>query len=293
MTLIELVAALSLFVIILGSLLIIMNSATALWTSSRSQQRELPVAQHIIELLAEDLQQAVTDNGSVSNSTANTATFILDSRPVQLGPNEVSIPLSFIRQAATPSRPDTGTGIPLSLDAVFYTVYGNALFRHVVPLSYTSFTRPETLGELLDQAQQKINVPGLHQAVMAFSTKGTVDPASLPAWSCTLLAERIGSFSLIAALPKSYEKNDWGRVKDETSTGNGLTQPPDYDALETRVLPDRVDVAIELFSEESWNNLQRAFGRNDTSEAERIQDQFGIRVSQRITFPAQGASRLP
>ena len=61
-TLIELVAALSLFVVILGVLMTILNSATDLWSASRSQKKDLSAALAITDLIADDLYQAVTDN---------------------------------------------------------------------------------------------------------------------------------------------------------------------------------------------------------------------------------------
>ena len=63
MTLIELIAALALFVIILGSLLTVMNTATSLWSSSRSQNRERATAENLAGLVFDDLYEAVADNG--------------------------------------------------------------------------------------------------------------------------------------------------------------------------------------------------------------------------------------
>ena len=101
MTLIELIAALALFVIILGSLLTVMNTATSLWSSSRSQNQERATAENLASLVFDDLYEAVTDNGVATNSAAAQLkpTFIMESPPTNT-PNKVFIVLGFVRQAS-------------------------------------------------------------------------------------------------------------------------------------------------------------------------------------------------
>jgi hypothetical protein len=295
MTLIELVASLALFVIIFGSLLTITNTATSLWSSSRSQQHEQAIGQNILELLSDDLQHAVTDSVTPSMTNAPAApTFILDSRTNQPA-SGVQIVLQFARHAKPQSRVNTPTGIPLSVDAVFYTLVDNALFRHVIPLAYTSFADAEPLGELLDAQRANIDNKALHTDILGYVKDPDPEHHTQPTadWSYALLAERIDILALPAALPEAFAiKSKSHQSAPAQMTAAGIPQPPEYDYLSTDVLPDHIEIALRLHSEESWAILQRL--QNDTSDEANTQRQvLGLRFSKRITFPAQGGSRLP
>jgi len=292
MTMIELVAALALFIIVLGSLLTILNSATSLWSSSRSQQREQAAAQSLIDLLTDDLQNAVTDSGVPTNNTPTAAkpTFVLDSR-TNAPADDVLIMLQFARHAIPHAQGTSPSGIPVSLDAVFYTFAGNALFRHVIPLSYPTFAQAEPLGDLLDEQRAKVENGTLHDQIL----KALSDPAIKPSadWSYSVLATRIDVLGMLAAIPEAFvRKTLFHKTADARQTAAGLSLPPEYDYLETDVLPDRLDVALRLHSEEDWNTLQRLDGQS-TDEADRKRQLLGLKFSKRITFPAQGGSRLP
>jgi len=292
MTMIELIAALALFVIVLGSLLTILNSATTLWSSSRSQQREQAAAQSLIDLLTDDLQNAVTDSGVPSNTLAVAMpTFILDSR-TNATANEVLIMLQFARHAIPHTQGTSPSGIPVSLDAVFYTFAGNALFRHVIPLSYATFDQAEPLGELLDKQRAKVKDKILlHDQILKALSDPTIKPSA--DWSYSVLATRIDVLGMLAALPEVYvRKTNFQKATEARQTADGLSLPPEYDYLETDVLPDRLDVALRLHNEEDWNTLQRLDGQS-TDEADRKRQLLGLKFSKRITFPAQGGSRLP
>lgn len=279
MTMVELVAALALFVIILGSLLTVLDSATNLWSASRSQQREQLVADTVAGILAADLCEAVTDNGTPTNSTAVKPTFYLQTPASNAAPGEVTIVLGFVR-TASPRTLATGIdgSLRLSLDAVFYTVYDNALFRHVLPLAYTaSFAEPEPLGELLNATRQAVdNSASLHSDLLAANR----DPShSVSAeWTCSLLAERV-ELGVTATLPASYA--------DVSSGSESAT----VTALKAFVLPDSIDLAFCLYSEEDWSAYQQI--RNDTSDAAlRKKRLLGLLGSKKFTFPTKGGSRL-
>lgn len=109
---VELVAALALFVIILGLLLTVLDSATNLWSSARSQQREQLVADTVAGILAADLCEAVTDNGTPTNSTVVKPTFYLQTPASNAAPGEVTIVPGFVRTA---SPCTSATGIDASV----------------------------------------------------------------------------------------------------------------------------------------------------------------------------------
>lgn len=286
MTLIELIAALALFVIILGSLLTVMNAATSLWSSSRSQSQEQATADNLASLVFDDLYEAVTDNGVATNSAAAQlkTTFTMESPPTNAAPNEVFIVLGFVRHASPRTLADESLvpdpALRLSLDAVFYTYYNNALFRHVIPLAYkTSFADAEPLGELLEERRSQVKQAD-HGNILS-STKDPAQPSSVK-WTCQLLAERI-ELGLLATLPGNTVMN-----KGYSQESVTLSE------VETGMLPDQLDLAFALYSEEDWATYQLLKQKQDTSDKAVLKrQQLGVLFSKRITFLTKGGSRLP
>ena len=298
MTMIELVAALALFVVILGSLMTVLNTATSLWSSSRSQQHEQAAAQNISELIANDFYQAVTDSGLASNDVPETTrpTFLLSTPPTNASPEDVTLVLAFARHASPQTFTAEGVvadpKLRVSLDAVFYTFYNNTLFRHVIPLKYTSFAEPEPLGELLHDLRAAVESKTVHDEFLA----ALLDPSQEPSakWTCVVLAQRV-ELVVQAALPEAYvrkQDNAFDREPTEAAAGAGFALPPTYDRLTSDVLPDQLDLALHLFSEADWSTWQRL--KNDTSDdATRKKQHLGVLLSKRIAFPTKGGSRLP
>jgi type II secretory pathway pseudopilin PulG len=296
-TLIELVAALSLFVVILGILMTVLNSATDLWSASRSQKRETHIAASIMEQLADDLVQAVTDNAGSTNDLSSVQEhpcFILASPPTNATPNDVVVLLAFARhgtsRVAAPDSPGEGD-VRLSLDAVFYTYYRDALFRHVIPL-YNDFNDPQPLGTLLHDLRASAEDTSIHDKILDMQR----DPSQKPGvdWSYLLLAERVIP-SLQASLADAFLRktdNAYQRVADTREIGDGLFVPPVYDRLTTDVLPDQVDFALHLFDAQDWSAYQE-IKQDSSSDAQQKRRHLGVLHSKRITFPAQGGSRLP
>jgi len=282
MTMIELVAALALFVLILGTLLTVMDTVTSLWSSSRSQQTEQTKAENIADIIADDLYEAVTDNGVPTNSASVKIkpTFILSTPPTNSSPSDVTVTvvLGFARHASPRTYSEGGTANRISLDAVFYTYYKNALFRHAIPLSYISFDNPETLGDLLDNQLQKIKNAELHDKILAsIQNPATEVPA---AWSYLLLAERIET-EWVATLPKTYIEN--------ASDGSETVSSGEIEAF---ALPDKLAMAVRIYSEADWAAYQSL--KNDNSdEAALKKRRLGSFYSKLISFPAKGGSRLP
>jgi hypothetical protein len=291
MTMIELVAALGLFVVILGALLTIMNTATSLWSTARTQQREQTVGRNLLDLLTDDLQHAVTDAPS-NGVPALPPSFILDTRTNQ-PPSGVQIVLQFARHAKRQTLTPPQPGTPLSLDAVFYTFVDNALFRHAIPLS-VDYADPKPLGKLLSDKRPDVVDKPLHENILKYVREPTRNvPPPTSSGTYALLAERIDLLDLPATLPEAFARTPKSRLRAAASTSaTGLYTPPQYEYLEADVLPDRIDVALRLHSAEDWATLDRL--KSDTSdEAENTRKHLGVFLSKQITFPAQGGSRLP
>jgi len=279
MTMVELVAALALFVIILGSLLTVMDTASDLWSSPRSQQEEQTIAETVTSLMADDLYEAVTDNGATTNDLTETGspTFYLQSPVSNSAPGDVTVVLGFVRHASSRTAAQEADELMLSLDAVFYTYYDSALFRHVIPLAQTtSFAEPEPLGSLFETQLQKIMAStSVHKelldAVQDPTTSITAD------WTCSLLAQRI-ELGISATLPPEYAGQD----------GADTVQPSQFEAT---ALPDSLDFAFCLYNAQDWASYLQI--RNDTSdEAMRKKRQLGLLYSKRFVFPTREGSRL-
>lgn len=267
-TLIELVAALSLFVVILGVLMTILNSATDLWSASRSQKKDLSAALAITDLIADDLYQAVTDNSEVNDLYHSF--YLYSPNITNIQPDVVTIHLAFLRPASLHTRipADRASETRTSLDAVFYTSYEFALFRHVIPVTI-DFSRTVTNGvarphSFITDASSIVNNPDLHRDLL--------DPAAPPPeTTSSLLAERI--------LP-AFGAHYWD-VPD-----------PKPDDVQSDLFPHYLDLLFYLFNAEDWAEYQSIF--NDSSDiAELKHSLLGTHVSRRITLPQAGGSRLP
>jgi hypothetical protein len=271
-TLIELVAALSLFVVILGVLMTILNSATDLWSASRNQKKEPTAAFAITDLIADDLYQAVTDISETNDlyhsfyvfSPAITNT-LSDTVPT------VTIHLAFLRPASPHTRIPAGlkSGTRTSLDMVFYTSYEFALFRHVIPVTI-DFSQTVTYGvarahSFISGASSSIvNNPDLHRDLL--------DPAAPPPeTTSSLLVERVVPTFL-------------AHYRDDPD--------PKPDNVQSDLLPHYLDFSLHLFDAEDWATYQSI--RNDSSDAAELKRSLlGTLVSRRITLPQAGGSRLP
>lgn len=281
MTMVELVAALALFVVILGSLLTILNTATSLWSSLRSQQQEQTAAENIAESIADDLAEAVTDSGAPTNNASAEIkpTFLLSTPPSNSTPNQVVVVLGFARHASPRTYTANKNAVRLSLDAVFYTSYKNALFRHALPLSYTSYVIPETLGGLLATARNKIAAETtLHDDILKSLSDPSVTPSSPGSYQ--LLAER-AEIEGVATLPMNWVQKQ-GSGAETVSLGE----------CEAVALPDRLDLALRLYSKEDWE-IYQTLKFNDSDAANLKKRHLGVLLTKRFTFPAKGGSRLP
>lgn len=269
MTLIELVAALSLMVVIIGILMTVLNSATNLWGSSRNRKKDLTaIATSIADLIADDLYQAMTDISEQNDLYQSFYCYSPD--PTNIATDTVTIHLAFLRPASprTHVPPQLQSETRTSLDAIFYTTYSAALYRHVLPVTL-DFTQALTNGialphNFLTELMPLVNDPELHRKLL--------DPyASPPETSSALLAERV-----IATFLAHY--------RDDPD--------PKPDDIQSDLLPHYLDLALHLFNAEDWDAYRA--GINDYSKsAEMKRSQLGTLISRRITLPQAGGSRLP
>ena len=267
-TLIELVAALSLFVVILGILMTVLNSATDLWSASRSQKKEQTAALAITDLIADDLYQTVTD---ISETGDLYHSFYLFSPDItNTLDNAVTIHLALLRPASprTLIPSDLASKTRMSLDAVFYTSYEFALFRHVIPVTI-DFDQTVTNGvarphSFITEAMSFVNDTTLHQNLLDHTS-------TLPDTTSSLLAER--------TLPTFM-----AHYRDDPD--------PKPDDVQSDLPPHYLDLSLHLFNAEDWADYRSIF--KSTSDTDKLKlPHLGTLVSRRITLPQAGGSRLP
>ena len=133
LTVLELVSALALLVIVLGTLMVALNSATDIWARNTSKTRALQKARQALDLLATDLASAVAQSTARSEPTAPTSS----KEPFFIAENKSSrqIALYFVRQRSPAEVSGSGA---LSLEAVAYSWTTNGLSRYERPLSTTA-----------------------------------------------------------------------------------------------------------------------------------------------------------
>jgi len=268
-TLIELVASLALFVMILGMLMTVLNSATDMWSGSRGQKREQTVAAAITDLIADDLYQAVSDI-SESGDLYKKSFYLFSPDITNTKPDTVTIHLAILRPASPRTRipSDLASKTRTSLDAVFYTSYAFALFRHVIPVTI-DFKQALTNGialphDFITENMRFVNDPLLHKNLRTYAS-------TTPDTTSSLLAEWI--------LPTFL-----GYYHDDPD--------PKPDEIQFDLLPHYLDLSLHLFSAEEWADYWSIFGDNsDTAKLKR--PHLGTLISRRITLPQAGGSRLP
>lgn len=126
LTVLELVSALSLFVIILGMLMIAVNGATDIWSHSASKSAGQTHARRALELMADDLACAIGQRPSDANEKP---WFIIDypSQTNQCG-------LYFVK-TLSPKEVQGENMRSLELVAYLLTTETNVLSRYTAPVS--------------------------------------------------------------------------------------------------------------------------------------------------------------
>ena len=257
LTVIELVSALALFVLVLGTLLIALNTATDLWTSSSSKNRAQLQARRALDLIATDLCAAVAEpelrpDGTrppeaPSPSSADYPLFMVRND----GANQLG--LVFIRQRS----PAEMSGVDaLSLELVAYC------FNRTTTNGLARYTRPAA-------APRQGAMP---QSLSAQLQTFWRDVSKLSA-PTNFLAPCVSDFR-----PLVYKSLD----RTTQTTEAEPPKPLGYsnrsaDNIRLADLPDFVDIHIGFVD---WDAASLDIGRTN----------YFVR---RITLPAAHASRLP
>ena len=298
MTMIELVSALMLFIIILGGLTLALNKTTSLWSSAHTQQNEQEQADLVLNMLTDDLRQAVADTGT-NNSSSIMPTFICDASTNQT--KAVETLLQFVRHRPEISSFNTNDSEPPFLDAVFYTCYNDKLFRHIAPLTeYNDSANPETIGKLLKDKYLKISTEQIHKDILAYlndpvnNTKPS--PFSPDPYNFSLIASFIEQpyirCGIRISLTTNDEKTD-APVIDEQMDNIQITTPPIYNRFATTALPDYIDIKIRIFSKSGWNTYLDLFRNGPPDLYERKNPYLGTYRSKCIYMPTARGARLP
>ncbi len=294
LTMIELVAALAMFVMILGILYSLVNAATNLWATANNGQKEMETAERLLATIEDDLTQAVTDNGSVTNTLTGTeaASFVCTS-DFPAGDDSVAIFLRFARPAL--SRVNLA-GMDeerrLSLDAVFYSYYNYAVYRHVIPLEHQEEEEPKALSERLEEAQRQTDFSAICRNLENDPTGESLQ--SEPGLhSC--MARYVTDIMIIGSIPYTDLEESLQTEKPEEDRNKGDTLLPDSDDYMTiwaNTLPDRIDIRLVIQKADDWVRWRTLTEKAD-AESILAADALGIQASRRITFTTKGGSRLP
>ena len=295
-TMIELVSAMALLVIILGILLTALNTATNLWSNSRAQRRELPAAQHITDLIADDLTQAVT-----VGVTNDYPIFVLETPQTNPANSTVYVVLALLRPAP-PHSPVPVSSERRSLDAVFYTYYNDTLFRHAIPLRTAGFDDPKSLGEIMHDYRTDDMTPATHNTLLTYHQDPTAATVPNVNWQWQVLAERVDTPALLATLPHAFIRPDYKAPYENSDPSQlphiapDLYLPPlSVSKLYTDVLPDQVDIRIRLFDAADWadfEGIRRSDPQNENDLLSQRRANLGTLTSRRIFLPQAKGSRL-
>ncbi len=289
MTMVELVSALMIFILMLGGLTMALNKVTGLWSSAGTGQYEQEKADLILSLIGSDLTQAVADNAPLRETGEAPPSFVCDGTPVQ-SDGDLRILLQFIRHP--PYRAVIRDQSPPALEAVVYTYYRSALFRHVVPLAYTTPDQPEHIGELLADAAALVDNPADHEAILAYAANPAANSPSMP-WEYSLLAERIMQPVVLAGIKPQYVDSSEPPVNRSFELSNALRTLPEYLKLESRVLPDYFFIALRIFNQNEWNDYAALMRSADQDAIARREPHLGRYASRRYSFATMKGARLP
>ena len=145
MTMVELIAALSIFSMIALILFSILEATMQLWQRPASDQNNLAAAEQVLDTIASDLRQAVGDGANITNGV-----FFAWNPPERPDAATVQPVLRFLRPAS-PHLPITKSASRLSLDCVTYSLATGMLYRSVTVLRPPEVEKNETMGDLLKE----------------------------------------------------------------------------------------------------------------------------------------------
>lgn len=281
LTMIELVSALTLFILIMGALTMALNKATTLWGTSHSSLPEQEQANLILSLIADDLQLAVVDNGTLPGSNEEPPpTFLCDTTTNQA--TGVKIILQFIKHRTRQTRFNEPPNDHPALDAVYYTFFqdqeSTKFSRYVIPLKPADPDHPEHIGKQLEELQPQ----------------GEDSAAPSAGEEYSLLSDRLTPPIIVVGIPSHYVRENNSHLVAAPDPRLALQSVPEYNQVATAVLPDYIDISIRVFNEKEWIQYNRlALSSVDDETFARAQAHLGTSASRRITFKAMRGTRLP
>jgi type II secretory pathway component PulJ len=157
LTVLELVSALALFVIVLGTLMVALNSATDIWSRTTGKSRTQAQARRALEQLVKDLAGAVavpTDPrrslppaSGLAETSSDEPFFLAESQPEQ------QTGIYFVRQCSPNEVAGEGAR---ALELVAYCWTTNGLSRYAVPVVSSENDRiePRVSDQLASFAQE-------------------------------------------------------------------------------------------------------------------------------------------
>ncbi|MFO7937012.1 MAG: hypothetical protein R6V06_05320 [Kiritimatiellia bacterium] len=286
-----------LFVFMLGGLTLALNKAASLWNSAHTRQNEEEQAELVLNMMTDDLRQAVADTGSpVINSHKMKPSFLCDASTNRT--DKVVPLLQFVKLRPERSSFNTNESKPPFLDAVIYTYYGNMLFRHIAPLEeYNDTSKPALIGQLLESLKDKIVRESIHDEIIDYmnALAKTSKPEKHPG-NYSVIASFIEQPLILGCIRRDAVTNDGKTdtpVVTEQTDSLDIITPPLYCKFATRALPDYLDIEIRIFNEVEWNTYLQLSETASAKEFNRKNPFLGKYRSKRIYLPAAGAAELP
>lgn len=283
-TMIELVASLSVFVIIVSILYALTENALDIWSVEKDGQKERARADAAFRILEQDLREAVTDNGVTSNQLSGTAqaSFILNGTSIT---NTTATTWHLLLRFAKPKSERISSSFRnrAALDAVAYSYYNHSLYRHIVPMEWKG--EMKTLSQRIDETIQAAGLESISEQMEA-------DPAKVVPGHTRLL-RHVRVVNLYGAIRFSdlVERSDalvLGEKDKGLSEQNNLYSLESYSEILSQTLPSSVSMELQLISEDEWEEWKRLVVQ-EPARAEAL----GTYASKKIVLPAAGGSRLP
>lgn len=221
LTVLELVSALALFVIVLGTLMVALNAATDIWSRNASATRSMQTARLVLDRLATDLASAVgrkpADPASApaSEINADEPNFIAEQK------SEYQTGLFFVRQR---SPLEVSGERALSLELVAYCWTTNGLSRYAVPVVSTDPGRVD---------------PPVTEQLKAFKA----DVFALPA------ATNLVASSVVAFVPLVYKPTSALITPSDSLPADPLNK--NGETVQMADLPDYIDVFLACVDRQS------------------------------------------
>ena len=229
LTVLELVSSLALFIIILGALLVALNSATDIWTRSANRNRDQQKVRQALDLVATDLASAVAPRRFDATAAVASATPGTAQKPVFIAErNATQVGLYFIRMCSPVELADARQ---LSLNMVAYSWTTNGLSRYTRPVQDETGSRSAApdLNQQLERFKSDVLITQPPSNILTSATVGFA----------TLLYQplRVTPPTANAAIP--YIGQDDAAVFSEVKLDD---------------LPDFVDILIAYADPEDWAN---------------------------------------